>query len=121
MRTFYKYLISGVTAAATEYILFALLHGSIGLSAAHFLSYATAFVISFLMTRYYVFASAEGNIVKQFSLYASLALINSIIGFFILSYLVAQAYTDEYIAKAASMITVILWNFFICQKIIFRK
>lgn len=121
MRTFYKYLITGISAAATEYILFALLRGCVGLSAAHFLSYGTAFAISFLMTKYYVFASAEGNIMKQLSLYATLAFINSVIGFFILHYLVEQAHTDEYLAKAVSMIAVVIWNFFICQKMIFRK
>lgn len=119
---FKRYLISGISAFAIEYLIFRLLLDIISLQ--KFLSNSIAMFIgfwfSFLLNRFWSFESKE-NFFKQFSLYSILFLVN--LG---ISNILMLVFSDMFslqpsISKIIIMCMIVAWNFILFKKIIFRN
>lgn len=116
-----KFLMSGGVAAATEYVVFLVLH-EIGLPLfiANAFSFMCGLVVSFTLNKQWVFAKKGGGS-RQFTMYFTLACINLLISSGLLSLLVHGFNMLPSIAKLGTMILIASWNYIIYQKVIFKK
>lgn len=117
-----RYLATGLLAAALEYGLLILLTEYVGLwyIISNSIAYASGFAVSFLLNRYWSFQSRE-NIVKQFLQYAALFSLNLILNN-VLMYLFTNTAGIPYtISKLIVMSMVVVWNFIIYKKVIYRR
>ena len=116
-----RFIISGGSAAATEYLVFMVLHGlGVFILLANSLSFATGLFISFSLNKLWVFKAA-GNGKMQFGSYAILALVNLCISNALLWLAVQELDIQPLIAKLASMALIATWNYLIFSRLIFAK
>lgn len=117
-----RFLISGGSAAGTEYALFVALHFLLGASHLLFnqsLSFAGGFVVSFLLNRLWVFSSTgtlSGDLLK----YTVIAALNLIAGNVVMTFLVGSIGTNPLIAKVFVMGMIAAWNYLIFSAFIFK-
>lgn len=117
----FKFLMSGAAAAATEFIVFVVLHEiDLPLFVANALSFMCGLVVSFTLNKQWVFTKKGGG-PQQFTMYFVLACINLLISSGLLSLFVHGLGLRPSIAKLISMILIATWNYVIYQKIIFKK
>jgi len=121
-----KYLLVGFTAFFVDYFLFILLNKFTGLPI--FFSNSAALVVGFLISffgnRLYVFAADEENTMKhslkkQLLLYVILLTINTFLTYLIIAGL-EHLGVDVAIGKVVSMAFIIIWNYVLYKKIIFK-
>ncbi|WP_421569126.1 GtrA family protein [Stenotrophomonas sp. PD6] len=118
-----RFLISGGSAAATEYLVFIALQelpGQDSLVLSQSVSFAAGFAVSFLLNRLWVFQSAgswSGDLAK----YGALAAINLVLGNLALGLLVGPAGLHPLLAKLVVMVMVAVWNYAVFSKVIFRQ
>ncbi|HEX3027958.1 MAG TPA: GtrA family protein [Clostridia bacterium] len=119
---FAKYLVTGVLAAVTEYGLFILLKNYVGLwyMFANIPAYFAGFWISFLLNRFWSFNSKE-NFKKQLLQYFALFSINLCVQSILLYLLTGPAGIPSSISKIFVMGLIVLWNFIIFKKIIYKN
>lgn len=123
------YGVVGVLAFAVEYASFLLLikviSGSYALSAAQTLSFGLGLVVSFTGSRLFTFKSKGAayahSVTKQIGSYAVLAITNLVITNIAIYSLVHYLLFIPFVAKLLVMCMVIVWNFLIFQKIIFKS
>lgn len=118
-----RFLISGGSAAITEYTLFLLLVAflpshPIFLIAAQSLSFGGGLIVSFLLNRSWVFESTAKESKKMFTKYLLLALINLFITNILI--ILLEPVLPLYIAKFVVMLMIASWNFIIFKTLIFR-
>jgi len=119
---FIKYIASGLLSAAAEYSLLIILTEYAGLwyLISNSIGYITGFWLSFLLNRFWSFKSRE-NFLKQLMLYSILFVINFILTN-ALMYLLTSYFGILYmVSKIFVMGAVVMWNFIIFKKIIYRK
>lgn len=122
---FVKYVISGGTAAIIEFAVFSLLFNylfnlvSYKSALAQAISFCAGLVVSFILNRIWVFNSYT-NKAKQFSVYLILALFNLGLSTIIVWILIEKLGFVPLISKISVMGLIVLWNYFIFQKIIFK-
>jgi len=121
-----KYLLVGFTAFFVDYFLFIFLNKFIGLPI--FFSNSTALIIGFLISffgnRMFVFAASDDNIMKhslkkQLLLYVILLTINTLLTYVIITGLESLG-VDVAIGKVVSMAFIVVWNYILYKKIIFK-
>lgn len=118
----FRFLLSGGTAAAIEYLVFFLLQRALGIEWLLFsqsVSFGCGFIASFLLNRGWVFRSsnrAGTELVK----YTALAIVNLIIGNIAIALLTGPAAVNQYVAKAIVMVFVAAWNYIIMSTVVFR-
>lgn len=114
-----KYLISGSTAAAVEYISFILMSYSLGYPSyiAQPASFIIGMCISFAMNRSWVFGEKD-KAHKRFILYAVVAVCNLVISTSLLVFM--ENYIPAFIAKVAIMGCIAVWNYILFKKVIFK-
>lgn len=116
-----KFIISGGSAAATEYLLFIVLHSlAVHILVANSLSFASGLFISFSLNKLWVFKVA-GNSKLQFGSYAILAIVNLCISNALLWLAVKELGVQPLIAKLACMALIATWNYLIFSRFIFSK
>lgn len=118
-----RFLISGGTAAATEYIAFTLLYTSVirhALLLSQTVSFLCGFVVSFLLNRLWVFGSVACWM-RDLVRYSALAAINLVLSNGMILFLVGPASLVPLAAKLIVMIAVAAWNYVIFSRIIFRS
>lgn len=116
-----KFLMSGATAAATEFVVFLILHEiGIPLFIANALSFMCGLGVSFTLNKQWVFVKKGGG-TQQFTMYFALACINLLVSSGLLSLFVHQLGLRPSIAKLVTMVLIASWNYLIYQKIIFKK
>lgn len=122
-RSEFRYVASGLTSAAIEYGLFVMIFGMSGiLVLANSLSFAAGLVISFILHKAWSFGgSQEHTTSKQFIGYGFLALINLILTNLFIIGLVEVLLIAPLIAKVAVMALIVVWNFFIMKRILFKE
>lgn len=121
-KSFVKYLIAGGGAAVAEYGSFALLyHASHRVAVANSVSYLFGLLTSFLLNRYWVFNHGQHRkVVSQMILYAILVCVNlGLINVVII--VLAYFGISPYIGKLAAMAVIVVWNFVVYNKVIFRR
>jgi putative flippase GtrA len=124
-RRVYRYIFVGMTAFGVEFIVFT---GLMGVGAALLLSQSVSFMtgllVSFLGSRYFTFANQEHfslNAKSQFVRYVALALFNLIMSNVFIFILVERLIVEPFIAKILVMAAIVIWNYIIFSKIIFRR
>ncbi len=118
---FKKYFITGLSAAALEYGLFTLLTELAGMRDVipHAISMSAGFILSFILNRQWSFKS-QGNVSKQLFLSVALFLINLCISSYVIYLLVDKAGIWDKLAKLLVMGMIMLWNFVLFKKIIYK-
>lgn len=118
---FKKYIITGLSAAVLEYGLFTLLTVLAGMRevTSHAASMSAGFILSFILNRQWSFKS-QGNISRQLFLSCALFLINLCISSYVIYLLVEKAEIWDKLAKLLVMGMIMLWNFVIFKKVIYK-
>lgn len=116
-----RYLITGGLAAGAEYSLFYVLNLLAGLSLilSNSAAYTSGFIISFILNRVWSFES-KGHLGRQLLLYSILFGINLILSNILVSFFTNQLGLATMISKAIAMGVIVLWNFVIYKKIIYK-
>jgi putative flippase GtrA len=117
-----RFLISGGSAAATEYAVFIALQialGGGGLFASQSASFGCGFIVSFLLNRHWVFRSS-GRIGSELAKYGVVAAINLGLGNLAIHLLVGPAGIHPLPAKLMVMAMVAAWNYLIFSRLVFR-
>ncbi|HEL2966977.1 MULTISPECIES: GtrA family protein [Stenotrophomonas maltophilia group] len=120
---FFRFLISGGTAAAVEYLVFLLIQLSLGerwLVLSQTLSFGCGFVASFLLNRSWVFRSS-GAMKAELLKYGAIAAFNLVAGNAAMLLLTGPADLDQYISKLLVMGCIAGWNYLIFSKLIFKQ
>ena len=116
-----KFLMSGGTAAATEFVVFAIILKFIdNLLISNSVSFLCGLVVSYTLNRLWVFDS-KANVKKQFSEYFILATINLGLSNLFLYFLTDIISLETWISKIIVMATIACSNYFIFSKFIFKK
>jgi len=117
---FIKYIITGLSAAGLEYLLFYILirtNNSLYLS--NSAGMTAGFILSFLLNRYWSFQS-KSNAFRQFSLYLTLFIVNLGISNTLIHVLSKNLGILPLISKVIIMAMMILWNFILYRKVIYK-
>lgn len=123
-KSVYMYLAVGLTAFVVEFVLFSLLfNANFLLLVAQTLSFSTGLAISFLGNRNFTFKAGEYTHSQSSQLwrYISLALFNLVFSNLLIYALVEPLDVQPYIAKVVVMAAIVVWNYLIFSKVIFRK
>lgn len=117
-----RFLLSGGSAAAAEYVVFIALQGALGfawLVLSQSTSFACGFVVSFLMNRHWVFRS-QGNWRGELARYGALAAINLVLGNLTMLLLVDHLRMHVLLAKLVVMGMIAAWNYLIFSRLVFK-
>lgn len=123
MPQFYRYLITGLLCAGVEYSSFMAAHNILGwgLIPANTLAYTLAFISNFLLNKIWVFAGAQQLRTQyQFIAFGVLALCNYTLNTGLLLYFTQSWTLPIWLAKGLSMAAIVMWNFFVYKKVIYR-
>lgn len=123
-----NYLIIGVLAFAVEYILFIVVYKFLPIViVAQTSSFIAGLVVSFSGNRHYTFSAANStdnfkhDIKSQAYRYITLAMFNLVCTNVLIYWQVNSLAVDPFIAKILTMAMVVVWNFIIFNKIIFKS
>ncbi|MCU1004896.1 MULTISPECIES: GtrA family protein [Stenotrophomonas] len=117
-----RFLLSGGSAAATEYFAFALLYSSLvpgHLVLSQTVSFLAGFVVSFGLNRIWVFNS-KGRWWHDLLKYSVLAAVNLVLGNAMIWVLAGPASLPPLLAKLLVMCMIAIWNYVIFSRIVFR-
>lgn len=122
------YCVVGVSAFAAEYfsfvIMFSIIAAPYTLLVAQSISFSLGLLVSFTGNRFFTFNDTDRtyihNIRKQIWLYLILAGANLFLSNVIIYILVHGLMIEPLISKLLVMSMVVLWNFFILNKLIFK-
>lgn len=115
-----RFLLSGGSAAATEYVVFIALLSTLSSQSivlTQSLSFASGFAVSFTLNRSWVFRS-EGRWSSELIRYGILAVINLIIGNALM--LIMADHIHVYLAKFLVMASIAASNYAILSRLIFK-
>lgn len=117
-----RFLLSGGTAAATEFLTFLIFKSFMSVFWAALLSFCCGLVVSYTLNSRFVFAALEKRdrkqASKQFVQFLILAGANAFISSTAVNFL-RDPLGSAVIAKAVMMICVAVWNYFIMKLVIF--
>lgn len=116
-----RFLVSGVSAAVTEYGVFLVLH-SLGLHLliANSVSFCCGLLISFFLNKKWVFSS-NGKTHVEFAQYFVLAMTNLVLSNMLIYIGVHWFGWVAWLVKPMTMIMIAAWNYLIFSKLIFRS
>lgn len=117
-----RYLITGFLSFGIEYLMFFILYHllSVGYITANVIVYAVVFWINFLLNRFWSFKSQD-NLLRQLKLYSLLFIFNLLVVNVFLMYVLSEiAGIPPLISKVLLMGVVVLWNFILYKKVIYR-
>lgn len=120
----FRYLSIGGSSALLEYSCFLLLVDGVklGVIAANIISFLLGLIYTFLLHHHWTFKGQHAHTAsKQFTAYATLALINVLATSFIISLQVHDLHVAPFIAKLVCMALVAAWNYLLLNKIIFKR
>lgn len=130
LKRFTKYMSVGVLSFLTEYASFVILIGllsSVGndVIISQTLSFSLALVVNFLGNKKFTFSDKTGKFVKntanQVTAYLLLASFNLLLTNIIIYVLTHSLAVNPLVAKLMVMALVVLWNFAIFNKFIFKN
>lgn len=119
---FKRYLITGFTSFAVEYMLYIFLYKKLNFHyiVASSLVYLAIFWFVFLVNRFWSFKS-KGNIKKQLLYYCLLFVFNILVSNILLMYLLTDVLgIHPYISQVLKMGAVVSWNFILYKEVIYK-
>lgn len=119
----FRFLLSGGSAAAAEYLSFLTLQACLGTGAllvSQSSSFACGLVVSFLLNRHWVFRST-GTWTRELARFSVLAAINLALGNIVISVLVVSAGLHPLVAKVGVMVMIAFWNYAIFSRLVFKQ
>lgn len=119
-----RYLVTGLTSYVFEYSLFVTLMAATSmLFLANSLSFLGGFFLSFYLHKKWSFNSGEHKhkTHTQFGGYALLAAINLVLTNVLIGVMVDGWNIKPFIAKFLVMFCIVLWNYVIMSKLLFKK
>jgi len=117
-----RFLMSGGSAAAAEYVIFIAMQGALGtrwLVLSQSTSFAFGFVVSFALNRHWVFRS-QGSWTSELARYGALAAINLVLGNLAMLLLVDHLHLQVLFAKFVVMGLIATWNYLIFSRLVFK-
>ncbi|MCL2741946.1 MAG: GtrA family protein [Oscillospiraceae bacterium] len=122
--TLVRYLVVGSTSFALELALFYAMsavldtEGALGVAVSNTVAYSAVFAYNFMLTRRWTFRS-EGRIGRQATMHLTLFAVNLIVSNVAVYSASLRLGMDLYVAKAATMCLMVLWNLLIYVKVIY--
>lgn len=118
---FKRYLITGFLSFGIEYSIFYILYDALKLwyIPSNSIAMVTGFVVSFLLNRFWSFQSKD-NPYRQLLLYALLFVFNLAFSNLLMYLLSDIAGITPLISKVLVMGIIVVWNFILYKKIIYR-
>lgn len=124
-----KYLIVGMVAFIVEFlsftIIFSFTNGPYHLLITQSVSFSLGLLVSFTGSRLFTFSESKNNyannIKKQFLYYLLLAAANLLLSNLVIYILVQSFFIIPFISKLAVMFMIVLWNYFIFLRYIFKS
>ncbi len=117
-----RYLIAGGSSFLLEYSIFVvtqIVTGNIYFS--NSISFLAGLTVSFILHKYWSFAGVHTQKThNQAFAYVFLAATNLVLSNIIIGLLVTQLQLSPFISKVATMALIVLWNYYIFAKFIFR-
>lgn len=118
---FFRFVIVGGISALIEYALYFLFKPTFGYLAGNVVAFGTTNIITYILTRRYVFESTNRNKAQEASLYF-LCLIGSLLtNQAVLWALVEFGDVDDRIAKVVAIAVTVIWNYFTRKHIVFKN
>jgi len=117
-----RFLLSGGTAAAVEYLVFLSLQLAIKSHCLVFdqsISFACGFIVSFFLNRRWVFNS-RGKWHAELTRYGALAAVNLVLSSIAILLLTGYLHMHALLAKLFVMVMVAAWNYLIFSRFVFR-
>jgi putative flippase GtrA len=119
---FIRFLIVGVLSAFIEYTLFFLFKAEINYLIANVLAFGLTNVVTFILSRRYVFGSSKNN--NKY--YEATLFVICLVGALIVNQIVLWALVEfgaieQGIAKAVAIAVTVVWNFFTRKHFVFRN
>ncbi|MBC7943039.1 GtrA family protein [Candidatus Saccharibacteria bacterium] len=119
-----RYLLVGGTSALTEYGVFILLASvfSVGVVVANIISFLAGFFYTFIFHYLWTFkGDYEYGAKRQFIAYSTLAAINVVATSILIGVQVDIFHIPAFIAKLACMSLVVVWNYLLLNRVIFKR
>lgn len=119
---FKRYLTTGFISFGTEYLLYFMLHKllSVKYMTANIAVYAAVFWLNFLLNRFWSFKS-HNSFWRQLMLYSMLFLFNLFAVNILLMFVLTElAGINPLISKIMVMGVIVLWNFILYKKVIYK-
>lgn len=115
-----NYLLVGATSAVVELLLFQLLYGyfTLGVVISNVSAVLLATALNFVLNGVVTFKSSS-NIYRSIVLYVILFLCNMGFTTFAIGFLVNMGIASP-LAKISTQICVVIWNFFLYKKVVFK-
>lgn len=120
MGEFLRYLVTGISAFALEYILYMILYSRVGMDYAlsMVIVYTVLFAMTFVVTRKWTFRS-EANAKRQLVLYFLLFLFNVYVGNYLMMRTLVGAGVPAEFAPFIKTALITTWNFLIYKYVIY--
>lgn len=118
----FRYLLTGGLSFGVEYISYFIFSRlmSVNLSISQFVSLILAAVINFLLTNFFTFQAGNKNLAKKSVMYTGLLLLNLALNNIIFNILVLNLGINDVLAKVATTVLILVWNFLIYKRFIFK-
>lgn len=118
---FLRFIVVGLISAAIEYTLYFAFTVVIHYQVANVASFALTNIVTFILSRKYVFASNNDNKAEEATMFVVCLLGALAVSQTVLWGLVEYGNINDKIAKAFAIGTAVIWNYFTRKHIVFRK
>lgn len=123
-----KYFAVGGVAFTVEYVSFLLITSALSnkqIFVAQTVSFCLGLSVSFIGSRIFTFKRDDVSYIyskrAQFLSYISLAILNLFVTNVLIYVLTEQADVPSWLAKIATMLSVVVWNYIVFNKFIFKR
>lgn len=118
---FFKFIIVGGISACIEYALYFLFKPLFGYLVGNVIAFGCTNIVTYLLTRRYVFTSSNSNKAQEAALYTACLVGSLVTNQVVLWGLVEFVTLDDRLAKAIAIGVTVVWNFFTRKHIVFRN
>ncbi len=118
---FVKFVIVGGISAIVEYVLYFIFKTAIDYLIANVLAFGLTNILTFTLSRKYVFASENSNKAEEAKLYVVCLVGALCVNQVVLWALVEFGGIDDKIAKATAIAVTVFWNYFTRKHIVFKN
>ena len=118
---FFRFVLVGGISALIEYSLYFLFKPIFGYEKGNVIAFACTNIVTYFLTRRYVFASGGDNKTQEAILFILCLCGALIVNQFVLSSLVEFVAMDDRIGKGIAIAVTVIWNFFTRKHIVFRN
>lgn len=123
MQTFFKFIFSGGTAAASKLVLFVIfIFFGMWYLLASALAFCCSIAVGFCLQKYVTFQNySKKDAKKQAAVFTFVSLLNLLINIILMYGLVEIIKLNEILSQVIVIGIIACWNFFVYQKFVFKK